>query len=117
MFDLDYKEKDPVVLPHIKNHHNITAYLIDKIITALSYMIKDPNIEYIYAVKNQGYGVHLYWPNIILDKELHQQIYELTIELIKVDPFKQIDKVIDIISKIFDESVCKSNGYAYFTIQ
>jgi hypothetical protein len=114
MFDLDYKEKDPLVLPHIKYHQNITKYLIDKIITAITYMIKDPNVEYIYAIKNQGYGVHLYWPNIILDKELHSQIYELTIELIKIDQFKQIDKVMDIISKIFDESVCRSNGLRLF---
>lgn len=110
MFDFDYKGNDPIIEPYLNQHQEITNYLIQKIIISLSWIITNPDIKYIYAIKNQGYGVHLYWPNIVLDKELHMQIYDLAIMLIEKDN----QYPLDIIKKIFDKSVCKSNGLRLF---
>ena len=111
-FDLDFKERCELVSPYIFKHQEITKYLISVITTSLNYIIKNPDIKYIHAIKNIGYGVHLYWPNIILNKELHLQIYNLTIKLIEQDQTNNIP--INIIKKIFDVSVCKSNGLRLF---
>ena len=70
MFDIDFKEQykdieNNVVIKDIIN-------VIDK---CLKEFIINPTTNYVYANKNKGEGVHLYYPNIIVDSVLHMRIY------------------------------------------
>jgi len=67
------------------------------------------DLHYIWAQKEKSIGYHIYFPNIIVDKELHLWIYEKTFDKIMNDK-KYHEKLI---SQIFDKCV-KSNGLRLF---
>lgn len=68
-FDLDFKAQNVInVLSEISRDH-----IVELIIEVLSLMLYplNSNIQYIYADKtNSKLGVHLYFPNIIVDKQI-----------------------------------------------
>ena len=113
MFDFDYKLENDSICAW---HQRITKLLIELIIEALNDLIDKPNTEYIVAIKNKGLGVHLYFPNIIVDIVFHKYIYDYCFKLLKINNMTINGNIIEvnIIKKIFDECVCKSNGLRLF---
>ena len=63
-------------------HIEITDYIIKKIIISLNETLHltKKQLEYIWACKKKSAGYHIYFPNIIVDKILHQYIFDETIK-------------------------------------
>lgn len=113
-FDFDFKyEKYPeIYLGFTDQHEIITKYIIDKIIQVLNQTLnlKKKQLEYIWAEKTKSIGYHIYWNGIVVNKQLHQYIFNKTLELITNDkkyPLK-------LINQIFDCCVSKANGLRLF---
>lgn len=108
VFDFDFKyEKYPQIYEnYIDKHEIITEYIIDKIIISLNETINNPNVQYIWSQKNKSIGYHIYFPNIITDKILHQYIFDITMKQIKKDNIYPLK----LINQIFDECVSNGNG-------
>jgi len=110
IFDLDYKddEKTKSLLDNY-NPQDITFYIIDKIEQVLRFFIEDPKMEYVYCDKNKGNGVHLYYPNLVINKELGGAIYEKLLEDIKEENcHEHIDK--ELWNSIIDPCTFEGNG-------
>jgi hypothetical protein len=108
VFDFDFKyEKYPEIYKgYLDQHDIITKYIVEKIIISINNTLNKPNIQYIWSEKNNSFGYHIYFPNIICDKLLHKYIFDFTIKQIeeeKVYPPK-------LISQIFDDCVGNGNG-------
>ena len=113
-FDFDYKyDKYPEIYAGFMDlHETITDYILIKIIESLNdtLNLSKSELNYVWACKNKSIGYHVYFPNIIVDRQLHLWILIKSIEKIKND---KIYPMI-LINKIFDDSVCKSNGLRLF---
>ncbi len=85
-FDFDYKyDKHPEIYENYTNSHTfLTKYIVDIIIQVLDSTIKlTPNqLKYVWAENTNTFGHHLYWPEIIVNRELHQYIFSKTLEII-----------------------------------
>jgi len=114
IWDFDYKiDKHFNELKHLVNEFdNITLTIINKIIDIIknTFVYDDKTIQYIYAIKNIGYGVHVYFPNVIVNKVIHSYIYKKTLEELEKDKFLN-KQLLDI---IFDACVSKANGLRMF---
>ena len=110
-WDFDFKiNKYDILLSLESDIHNIFNSIISEIISTINNTFINPNIEYIYATKNIDYGVHIYFPNIIVNKNIHSYIYNITRQNIinkNILPFE----IIDI---IFDPCITKTNGLRLF---
>lgn len=107
MFDFDYKDKEYFDIFH--NHENeYTEYIIDKINLVLNDVFKDGKIEYIFCDKNIGEGIHLYYPDIIVNKIIHQEILKRVFDSIIKDTKYNNPK--NYWNKVIDGSISKANG-------
>jgi len=111
-FDFDYKidKYYDLYKNYINNFDDITFYIIDKIIDTLHNTLNRIDDKYIYSCKQKSFGVHIYFPNIITNRLLHKYIVKKTIEVIQHDNKYPID----MINKIFDESIAGANGIRLF---
>ena len=114
-FDFDFKfEKYPEEYSGFENIHvEMTDDILKNIILTLNEILHltKKQLEYIWACKKYHVGYHIYFPNIIVDKLLHQYIFDKTLEKINNDKLYP-EKLIN---KIFDNIVCKgTNGLRLF---
>ncbi len=105
MFDLDYKpyyEKK-----YLEENETITKYIIEKIEESITKITTGSiTTDYIILKKNKGLGVHIIYPFIIINTEIHMKIY---IEMmIKIKEEKTYP--IEIMEKIIDKGVIQSLG-------
>ena len=110
-FDFKYEKEPEIYNGFIGQHDFITEYILKYIIDTLNETLNlsKSDLHYIWAQKEKSIGFHIYFPNIIVDKELHLWIYEKTFEKILNDK-KYPEKLI---SKIFDKCI-QSNGLRLF---
>ncbi len=117
-FDFDFKvEKNPALEIYNDKFYLFVNYIIDTIIVILKkiFYINDNDCKYIYALKynnninSKNKGAHLYFYNIIVNKEIH--------EYIVTNVFNNIQNCniipIEYHSKIFDKSIL-GNGMRLF---
>ena len=114
-FDFDFKiDKHPEDYIGFETAHDkITDYILEKIIISLNEALNltKKQLQYIWACKEKSTGYHIYFPNITVDKVLHQYIFDKTIEQIENDKIYPSN----LINKVFDSVVCKgSNGLRLF---
>ena len=106
-WDIDFKRDYPKEI--IDKHDEITKYIINKINESLTDLIITANCNYVYAESSIGYGKHIYYPNIIVDKFFHLKLYNVIMKKIckeKKYNFQNCD--------IIDKSVCDYNGIRLF---
>lgn len=110
-FDFKYEKEPEIYNGFIGQHDFITEYILKYIIDTLNETLNlsKSDLQYVWAQKEKSIGFHIYFPNIIVDKELHLWIYEKTFEKILNDK-KYPEKLI---SKIFDKCI-QSNGLRLF---
>jgi len=114
MFDFDFKENRDLKIEeiyynlYINKDIEIVDYVISLINTILVETFIDPNIEYIYCDKNIGKGIHLYYPNIIVDKRIHTYIINKVYELCENETVFNLP--LKIWKKIVDSCVSSANG-------
>ena len=110
-FDFKYNSCPDIYAGFTEQHDEITKYIINYIIITLNdtLHLAKSDLQYVWAEKNNSAGFHIYFPNIIVDNELHVWIHDKTREKIYNDK-KYPEKLID---KIFDKCV-KSNGLRLF---
>ena len=117
MFDFDFKNKNGECDKYIDNSIKIVDFIINHINTTLEQSFIKPNIKYIYCDKNEGSGIHLYYPEIIVNKFIHSEIYKSTFaKIIKNDIFDLSELEW---SQIFDDCITNANGLRlpYFYIK
>ena len=110
MWDFDYKDNMNEICK--EKHDEITNIIIKEIINAFKQLftkVNELSLQYIYCIKNQGLGVHVYFPDIILKKEVHIEIYNIFIKNIKTI-YKKEKHIYENITKILDLSTCNANG-------
>lgn len=106
MFDFDFKGS--ITTSTNGKEKEIVLHITGIIIVILQTYIINPNTKYLYCDKNIGEGVHLYFPDIFVNKHFHNFIAEKVMtRLIDNNPFN-FDK--DTLTKIFDPCVAKANG-------
>ena len=110
-FDFKYDKEPEIYNGFVGQHDFITEYILKYIIDILNETLNlsKSDLHYIWAQKENSIGFHIYFPNIIVDKELHLWIYEKTFDKIMNDK-KYPEKLI---SKIFDKCI-QSNGLRLF---
>lgn len=112
-WDFDFKyDKEPDIYFGFTDQHNIiTEYILKYIIETLNETLNlsKSDLQYIWAQKEKSIGFHIYFHNIIVDKELHLWIYDKTFDKI-INDKKYPEKLI---SKIFDKCI-QSNGLRLF---
>jgi hypothetical protein len=86
VFDFDFKDKNdkgfvsktnkPLDIKKDVNEQSvkIVSNIVQYITIVLNEVFSEPNSNYIYCDKNIGHGVHLYYPNIIVNKTIHNEI-------------------------------------------
>jgi hypothetical protein len=99
-FDFKYDKEPEIYNGFVGLHDFITEYILKYIIETLNETLNlsKSDLHYIWAQKEKSIGFHIYFPNIIVDKELHLWIYEKTFEKILNDkkyPHKLISKIFD----------------------
>jgi hypothetical protein len=120
IFDFDFKEsnqRDNNDSKHIEDIYydiyinkdiEIVDYIISLINNILIETFINPKIDYIYCDKNNGKGIHLYYPNIIVNKKIHtyiiNKVYEECNKDVKFNLPPKIWK------KIVDSCVSSANG-------
>ena len=82
MWDFDYKDKLDEICR--TNHEEITTTIINSINFVLGNMFDKIDINYIYCIKNRGLGVHVYYPNVLVNSDVHQEIYHNVIKHAKL---------------------------------
>jgi len=112
-WDIDFKyDSNPEIYYGFTDQHEIiTKYILSYIIETLNETLhlKKSDLQYIWAQKEKSIGYHIYFPNIIVDKQLHLWIYDKTFDKIKNDKKYPVQ----LINKIFDSCI-KSNGLRLF---
>ena len=110
-FDFKYDKEPEIYNGFIGKHDFITEYILKYIIDTLNETLNlsKNDLHYIWAQKQKYIGFHIYFPNIIVDKELHLWIYDKTFEKILNDNKYPVK----LISKIFDKCI-QSNGLRLF---
>ncbi len=111
IWDFDFKIDKCIELNNYINcFDEITNFIISNINDVLNETFTNPNIEYVYADKNKGYGVHLYFPNIIVNKNLHSYLFHKILQKINIKNMYPDF----IIKHIFDSCVSNANGLRFF---
>lgn len=116
VFDVDFKETDENYNKYSNKLNEIIELITDKIDIVLKIVFKEPNTKFIYCDKNKGQGVHLYYPDIVVNKIVHIEIYNMLLKCLLKD--KTFDFNESIWSKIVDVCTSKANGLRlpYFAI-
>jgi hypothetical protein len=111
-FDFKYDKYPEIYLGFTDQHETITKYIIDKIILVLNQTLnlKKKQLEYIWAEKTQSIGYHIYWNGIVVNKQLHQYIFNKTMDIIKGEKKYPVE----LINQIFDSCTSKANGLRLF---
>jgi hypothetical protein len=111
MWDLDYKIlKHPELFDFKDKFDDITQYIIHYICESINELFINPDITYIYADKNIGAGVHLYFPNIIINKKVHAYLFNHIMQkMIKHNMYPE-----NILNIVFDACISKANGLRMF---
>jgi hypothetical protein len=108
----DFDNKSTMDFHNKNNFYSIVKIFIDIIINFINSISINTDCSFIYSHKfiNSNDGVHLYFPNIIVNKCIHSIIYSnvLKISISMIDSISS-----DIIRKIFDKCVI-SNGLRLF---
>lgn len=78
MFDIDFK--DDVSQDILNLSSDIQLFLCNNIVIILNKLFEDINTEYIYCTKNIGYGLHIYFPHIIVNSQIHVIIRKSLLE-------------------------------------
>ena len=115
IWDFDFKVgKCPEEL--IKREEEIVLHITDIIIQQIKFAFKTEtnDIKFIYAIKNKGSGVHLYFPNIIVDRDIHAYLYVKTMDILKQENYLGANDDQTIINQIFDACVSKANSLRMF---
>lgn len=113
-FDFDFHATHVNILNYIDQATDIVIHVIFCINKCLKKIFVKPNISYVYCDKNIDEGVHLYYPNIIVNQSVHQYVYNcVIIELIKNNKFNLSNEDW---KHIFDGCITKANGlrFPYF---
>lgn len=107
-FDFDYKtEKYPELYAGFESMDEvITIYILDNIIDVLKQTLNKPDVKYIFSEKKNSKGQHIYFPNVITNRELHKYIIDETI--VKIRSEKKYPN--ELINQIFDDSIAGANG-------
>ena len=75
MFDLDFKDN---YSKYVLDNHDMISYVIcENLVKILGDIFVFVDDRYIFCRKNHGNGVHLYFPNIIVDCKLHEIIWNI----------------------------------------
>jgi len=106
-WDIDFKKTFPWEI--INQHQEITMYIIDKINETLNDLIIMPRINYVYSETTDGFGKHIYYPEITVDKIFHLKLYDLVMKKINREKKYFFGKY-----DIIDKSVCNNNGIRLF---
>lgn len=99
MFDIDFKNDTSKNILDISS--DILSFICINIVTILNKLFDNPNTNFIYCDKNIGQGVHLYFPDIIVDSKIHVIIRNLLLIICKQeDKYKFVsdtlwDNIID----------------------
>ena len=111
-----YKLMFSIDLKNINNKLDIITNLFIKTINDTLLLIYGDNVNtnYIFC-NNDNNGIHIYYPNIIVSNKIHNKIYNAVFNIILKS--KDITIKSDRLTKIFDESITKSNSLClpYFT--
>lgn len=95
--DVDLKDKD-IAKYNVNITDDILIDIISHINNILESIIMNQNVRYVYADKENSKGIHLYYPDVIVDKKTAGHIVEIISEnlkdLIELDNHF-IDKMID----------------------
>jgi len=112
MFDFDFKENKEFIEPYLEKSDKILEYIIKNINKTLRkiFDLSDEHLQYVYAGKNKGKGVHLYYYNITVNNQIHLYIRRKLMEELEKD--NKYPK--NILNEIIDESVCKANSIRLF---
>ena len=114
MFDFDFHSSHTNSEQYVNNADDIVYYVIEQINKTIKKIFVKPDISFVYCDKNIDRGVHLYYPNIIVNAKIHQYIYnDVLVQLIKNDKFKLSGENW---KNIFDACITKKNGlrFPYF---
>lgn len=106
--DIDLKLEKYDELKTINNPVFIIDYVLSNFIKALNLLIQNPNCDYIYADKQKGYGLHLYFPNIIVNNDFSIAIHQLCKNLCIKENLPNLTE--NQWNKIIDFSVAKQCG-------
>jgi hypothetical protein len=108
MFDFDFKSNNYGYVQYKDDSVKIVDFIVENINKVLLESFVKPNIDFIYCDKSTGHGAHVYYPNIIVNKEIHQEIYNRTFNTLgQSQKFKLTTKQW---RDIFDSCVSIANG-------
>lgn len=104
-FDIDFKGH---ICPYItENMDHICMRICDAIVSQLNDKFVDPDLRYIFCIKNIGSGLHIYFPNILVNKDIHLMLCNSIIATLS----KYDKNIIDATwNTIIDKAVCNANG-------
>jgi hypothetical protein len=118
IFDFDYK---PLIRKSKNNSGNLdffkcynkkedelTDIIIKYINIVLNEIFIESNTKYIYCDKNIGFGVHLYYPHIIVNKIVHSNIMEKVINKLLTETTYNFNK--NVWENIVDGCVSDANS-------
>ena len=116
IFDIDFKQQyndkkkeNEFFDLYNENETLITSIIIKSVDEVLKNVFIDPNCEYVYCDKSdESKGVHLYYPNIIVNNEVSGYLYRLILDLCLGN--KKIDLPLLCWQKIVDSCTTNSNG-------
>lgn len=108
MIDFDMKD-DKLYYEFVKGKElDITKFVVEQVNNVISKYIDHPNLSYVYCDKNIGFGVHLYYPEILVNNSIHIfLLLKLQETCIANDTFKLN---VDTWKHICDISIAKANG-------
>ena len=78
-FDIDMKKGMEYMNIINGRETEVVDYIIEQINKVLNITMIKPDIRYVYADKNQGYGIHLFYPGVIVNARMHKYICEKVI--------------------------------------
>jgi hypothetical protein len=105
MFDFDYKDKNNGYNTYKNQTYEITDYIIILINKTLKKIFKSPDLRIIYCDKNIGKGIHIYYPNIIVNLSVHTYVYRSVYDIIIQN--KKFKLTLEQWDDIFDDCVFK----------
>ena len=108
MFDFDFHPTHTNAIEYAKNAYDIVNEVIQNINKTLKKIFTNPDISFVYCDKNIDKGVHLYYPNIIVDVNIHQYIYnDVLVQLLNKNKFQLTGENW---KNIFDACITIANG-------
>ena len=99
MFDIDLKPDKGYSSAIEGQEEEIGDHVVSKIDAIVNATIGDVDLSYVYCDKSSGHGIHLYYPEVIVDEKLHGYLLDqANAECRKDNPFDlgdHWDKIID----------------------